>query len=264
MPKVLFCGLKNEYGKVERGVSYEFTNFYETLQRMNGVDVDSFFFDIELEKAGSRELTNVRLEEKVEGSKPDLVFCFLFTNQLLPETIRRISQKTKTFNWFADDHWRYPLYSKYWAEFFTAISTTDSLAFRLYKKQGIKNVIKTQWAANHFLFKPQTQSAYQKTWEISFLGQNFGVRGQYLDFLKKNNIPVTGVGRGWEENYNSVQEMLNVFSFSKISLNFTETSYVGVFSFLKSFIKFLLTVDPTGKWVGWKLDNNFQDKNLSK
>ena len=144
MLKVLFCGLKNEYGKPERGVSYEYTNFFETLLRMQGVEASGFFFDEELKKAKNKAEINLRLEERVESEKPDLVFCFLFTDQLLPETICRISQKTKTFNWFADDHWRYSIFSKYWAPLFTAISTTDSLAYGKYKKQGIKNVIKTQ------------------------------------------------------------------------------------------------------------------------
>src|SRR6185437_7660583 len=135
--KVLFCGLKNEYGKPEAGPSFEYQNFFEVLNRMPGVEVGFFAVD-ELMRVHGRDAMNQQLLDRVKQEKPDLLFCFLFSEELKKEVIKEITEKTstKTFNWFADDHWRFPIFSKYWAPVFTAIGTTDSTAVGKYKKLG--------------------------------------------------------------------------------------------------------------------------------
>jgi spore maturation protein CgeB len=235
MLKVLFCGLKRDYGKPAAGLSFEYQNFYEVLKRMDNVQVDDFFFDEKMLEVG-RDVMNSLLIKTVEETRPDLLFCFLFTEELKKETIRYITTKTKTFNWFADDHWRLPIFSRYWAPLFTAVSTTDSQAVAKYKALGINNVIKTQWAANTFLYQPQTPPLIPPldkggrggvdNYDITFVGKNYGNRAGYFEALKAANLPAEGYGSGWPNGRVDFAQMLEIFSFSKINLNFTESPYV--------------------------------------
>ncbi|MBI5530084.1 MAG: glycosyltransferase [Candidatus Doudnabacteria bacterium] len=229
MLRILFCGLKNEYGNAKKGLSFEHKHFFGTLQNMPGVEVQSFPFDEIMAQVGREEMNN-QLIRRVEVEKPDLLFCFLFTDEIKKETISHITKntKTKTFNWFGDDHWRFPIFSRFWAPLFTLVSTTDGQAYRKYLAAGIKNIIKTQWAANNYLYSPQAPSLNNGKYFITFYGQKYGNRGDYIQNLKEAGLPAEGIGRGWGNTEGSdIQEMLNIYSFSKINLNFTETPYYG-------------------------------------
>lgn len=259
MYKILFCGLKNEYGKKKLGLSFEYQNFYEVLNRMEGVEASLFPIDEEIEQFG-REEANNRLIKQVEEKKYDLLFCFLFTEELKKETISYITNKTstKTFNWFADDHWRFPVFSKYWAGLFTAISTTDSQAMAKYKTLGIKNVIKTQWAANTHLYTPSNEALNPGIYNISFVGKNYGQRESYITSLQKAGLPAQGFGSGWEAGRVDFQKMLDIFSYSKINLNFNESSPWSLKSFAKSFAKLFISKElGKYKFTGFNLLNNF-------
>jgi spore maturation protein CgeB len=231
MLKVLFCGLKYEYGKPTAGLSFEYQNFYEVLRQMPGVEASLFAMDEKMTEVG-RDAVNAYLIKEVEDKKPDLLFCFLFTEEIKKETIQHITAKTttKTFNWFADDHWRFPIFSRYWAPLFTMVSTTDSEAVDKYHKAGIRNVIKTQWAANTFMYKPQiladSNADVREGYGITFVGKNYGNRGEYIEALKAASLPAVGYGGGWDGGRVRQEEMLAIFSQSKINLNFTESPYM--------------------------------------
>ncbi len=229
MVKVLFCGLKNEYGNPKRGLSFEYQNLFDSLAHMEDVSAELYASDEIMSRIGRDEMNN-QLIKKVETEKPDLLFCFLFTDEIKKETIEYITKntKTKTFNWFGDDHWRFSNFSKYWAPLFTLVSTTDSSAFENYKKLGIGNVIKTQWAANHFLYKPQDPKKNSGEYAATFLGQNYGLRSNYVSQLQSAGIPIKAFGWGWPDGGVDDETKLNIFSFSKINLNFTETPDYGV------------------------------------
>jgi len=204
-----------------------------------------FAIDEKIE-AGGREKMNEELIKLVQIQKPDVLFCFLFTEELKKETIDSITRKTstKTFNWFADDHWRFEIFSKYWAPHFTLVSTTDSEALSKYHRAGIKNVIKTQWAANTFLYQPQNNAEFNAQqrgiYGITFVGKNYGNRGKYISFLKNSQLPAEGYGSGWEKGRVSQEQMLEFFSNSKINLNFTESPYLGFMNKLKFMSKLFL------------------------
>ncbi len=258
--KVLFCALKNEYGKPEAGQSFECKHFLHTLQHMPGIEVRHFGFD-EIMREHGRDRMNEMLIEAVGAWQPDVLFCFLFTEEIKKETIRHITQhtKTKTFNWFGDDHWRFYVYSQFWAKEFTLVSTTDGKAYREYHKAGIQNVLKTQWAVNHFLYKPQDSALNKGTYDITFYGQKYGNRPDYIEALVKAGLPAQGIGRGWGNTSGAdVQEMLNIYSFSKINLNFTETPYFGFKKKLNLLAK-LFVKKELGKY---SLNLNFPILNL--
>jgi len=227
--KILYVSIKYDYGKLERGYSSEHYNFYDALVKMDNKkhQVVYFPFDEIMAKIGRDEM-NAKLLETVRAEKPELCFFCLFTDEIKKETIRKISQNknTITFNWFTDDHWRFVNFSKYWAPLFNWVSTTDSQAPEKYKKLGYKNVIKTQWACNHFLYKRQeTRDRRQETrYDVSFVGQAHSNRKEIIEKIKKAGINIECFGAGWPAGRVSQIEMIKIFSQSKINLNFTESS----------------------------------------
>ncbi|MDR3642611.1 MAG: glycosyltransferase [Candidatus Doudnabacteria bacterium] len=245
--KILFCGLKYEYGKPSAGLSFEYQNFYQVLNSMPGIDCSLFAVDEKMLEGG-REAMNALLIKEVELTSPDLLFCFLFTDEIKQKTIEHITNrtKTKTFNWFADDHWRLPIYSRYWAPLFTMVGTTDSRAPARYAAYGIKNVVKTQWAANVSLFRHvgELENRGIGSCDITFVGKNYGKRGKYISGLKSTGLPARGFGKGWDGGIVSQQTMLEIFSQSKINLNFTESYFTWTNQLAK-----LLFKKNRGRWA---------------
>ncbi len=240
--KVLFCALKNEYGDPKRGRSWESKTFFDTLSNMHGVEAEHFPMDEIMRQVGRDEM-NSRLLREVREKKPDLLFCFLFTEEIKKETIRYITRNTttKTFNWFGDDHWRVPVYSRFWAPLFTIVSTTDSKAMEAYKSLGISNVIKTQWGANPFLYKPEDLNADAGKFNITFLGQKYGKRLAYIDALKAEGLPAEGWGTGWPTGgVFDPKDIRSLYAHSKINLNFSETPYYGFKKKLNLFAKLFI------------------------
>lgn len=219
--RILYIGMKYEYGKKELGYSFEHYNFYDSLAKMSNNEIIYFPFDkIILEKG--RDRMNKELLEVVQKEKPDLCFFFLFGDEIKKQTIKKITQEnTTTFNWFADDHFRFYNFSKYYAPLFHWVSTTDSQAIKKYNKIGYKNVIKTQWACNQFLYKP---SNLGKIYDVSFIGQPHSDRRKVVDKIKKAGINIKCRGNGWEAGRVSQDEMIKIFSQSKINLNLTKSS----------------------------------------
>lgn len=257
--KILFCGLKYEYGKPHLGLSaIEYSTFYETLRRMPGVECEFFGMDEKIAEVG-RGVVDAELVKTVEEKKPDLLFCFLFTDQIKKETIEYITKKTKTktFNWFADDHWRFPIYSRFWAPVFTLVSTTDSQALAKYRAWGIDNVVKTQWAANLAVYQPQDEAKNRGQYQITFVGANYGNRSRYLETLKSKGLPAEGYGNKWPAGRVSQGQMLEIFSFSKINLNFTETPYMTPKDRLKVFVK--LFVEKRGEKYAFNAHHFFDN-----
>ncbi len=248
MIKVLFAALKYDYGRPEAGLSVEHTNFYHCLKQMEGVEAEFYSVDENTLEVGRDEM-NKRLVKAVEDKKPDLLFCYLLSEEIKKETIEYITKKTKTktFNWFADDHWRIPIFSKFWAPLFTSVSTTDSEAIEKYKSYGINNVIKTQWGANPFFYFLQDPSKNPGNLDVTFVGARYGVRSNYVQNLQEQNIPVKAFGSGWNEGRVNHQKMLEIFSYSKINLNFSETYFRGLNAQLKMFVK-LFIAKELGKY----------------
>jgi spore maturation protein CgeB len=218
---VLYVGLKYDYGEPARGPSFEQTNFWHTLSCMKEIRLSSFFFD-EVMREDGREEMNRRLSIAVDTVRPDVCFVALFTDEIMPETIQAIgSRGIATVNWFSDDHWRFDSFSRYWGPLFSWVVTTDGRAVEKYREIGCERVILSQWACNHFLYKP---SNVLQDYEVTFVGQVHSSRKEYIRSLRDAGIDVRCWGRGWEQGRMSQEEMIKLYSRSKINLNFTESS----------------------------------------
>lgn len=155
----------------------------------------------------------------VESFKPDLIFCCMTGNaQMAPyepwEEIEKetLSGRTKTFNWFCDDTWRFENFTKEVCNKFTVCSTPEPKYVQKYKDIGYSNVIVGPWHSN-IDFHP---IALQKDLDVSFCGVPNEDRVQYSKLLLNNGI-------NFHYHYGLTHEdMLYSYSRSKIGLNFSK------------------------------------------
>jgi spore maturation protein CgeB len=249
--KILFCALKYDYGMPERGLSFEYHNFYEPMSAM-GHQVEMLDMGA-IGRAGAPGSVDRGFLDAVTRSRPDLVFTFLAGDELSAQAIAEVTEAgIPTLNWFADDHWRFEDFTRRYARSFGWVATTARSALPKYTALGCRNVIKTQWAAAHDRYRP---SGSPPAVDVSFVGQVYGDRRQVVEDLRRDGVPVQTWGTGWAvrrwhrvagqrpplrrlggarwlhyaeaSTRCSQEEMIEIFSSSRINLNFTEASQGG-------------------------------------
>jgi len=222
--RILYVAMKYDYGFPVRGYSFEHWNFYDSLMHM-GHEVIYFDFKSLYNELG-RKAMNDRLWQVVREEAPELLFCVLFEEELDKDVVRRISRETDTLtlNWFCDDHWRFESFTRHWAENFNWVVTTASSAVPKYAAMGYKNVIKSQWGLNHFLYR---RFEIPLRYGVSFVGQPHGNRWAIIDGLRRAGVDVHTWGLGWESGRLEQDEMIRVFNQSRINLNLSNASTSG-------------------------------------
>jgi spore maturation protein CgeB len=219
--RILYVGMKYDYGKPVQGYSFEHYNFYHSLFNM-GHEILYFDFMTLMQEHG-KEWMNRRLLDVVEAEKPDLMFTVLFTEELDKTGIRTISENTDTvtLNWFCDDHWRFDNFSRHWASCFNWVITTAKSALPKYREIGYKNVIKSQWGCNPFLYR---KINLPLKYDVTFVGQPHGDRRRTIQLLREAGIDFRAWGIGWDSGRLSQEEMIRVFNQSRINLNLSNAS----------------------------------------
>jgi spore maturation protein CgeB len=219
--RILYAAMKYDYGQPEQGVSFEHCNFYDSLAHM-GHDILYFDFMTLLKKHG-RESMNRRLAEVAKTERPDLMFSVLFKDELEASTLREVADRygVATLNWFCDDHWRFDAYTSRWAPCFQWVVTTAESALPKYAALGYRNVIKSQWACNQFMYR-KTEMAPR--YDVTFVGQPHGNRRHVIQALRKAGINVQVWGNGWESGRISQEDMIKVFGLSRVNLNLANSS----------------------------------------
>jgi spore maturation protein CgeB len=238
--KAFYAGIRFDHYDPRRQRSFEYTNFYLALKDIAGVEVLEFPLDRILEVG--KQKFNEELLESVKREKPDVLFVFMYTDELEPAVLREIREttNTKTIAWFADDYWRFWNYSRHWAPYFSYAVTTSPEAVDWYAKAGITNVIKSQWACSPEFLHPTPYTPHPtQDINVSFVGQYKPARAKIVGALRNKGIMVEAYGFGWPSFAKastdakaladksegkpggklSQEEMLNVISRSKINLN---------------------------------------------
>jgi len=77
-------------------------------------------------------------------------------------------------------------------------------------------------AANPDIFKPLNVPF---KYDVSFIGAKYGKRPEYIKYLRENEIDVHAFGFGWNEGGIKSEEMINIYSQSKINLGFGGIGY---------------------------------------
>jgi spore maturation protein CgeB len=246
--KILYVAAKYDYGIPARGYSFEHFNFYETL---TGMGHEIVYFDfLSIFQQEGREGLSRKLLDAVDEHVPDLMFTFLFQDQFDPEVLRSITKRGKpvTFNWFADDHWRFDNFTKHWAPLFSFVSTTDIEALPKYRAIGYDRALLSQWAANPRIYQKKN---LPPDCDVSFVGQSYGDRPSVMKRLSTSGIPVTVRGAGWNlrrwhayarrarllparrleaisnETRIDQEGMIELFNTSRINLNLSTSSQSG-------------------------------------
>lgn len=214
--KILFVDLQYDYGQKGRGLNQIGENGFRAEFLRLGHRVETFYYDDFLDK---RDTLQVELLAKAEASEPDLIYFILFGDQFEIETLRKLGEKSKTINWFGDDQWRFESFTKKYAPYFSYCITTDPFSVSKYLAIGC-NVILSQWAALSDEMLPEPTS-YEL--DVSFVGGFHSVRKWFVDELGSAGIRVHTFGHGWPNGAVSLNEMLRIFTTSKINLNLSNS-----------------------------------------
>jgi spore maturation protein CgeB len=219
--RVFFVKSKYDYGDRARGLSFEENNFLHTLIH-SGHEVFAFDPLFTMKKYGKKMMNRI-LREAVYRWSPDIVFFVLFKDEIEFETLLEIRDvmKIKTLNWFTDDHWRFESFSRYYAPCFSYIVTTYKPAFEKYREIGYENVIVSQWACNHFLYRKLDLPC---KYDVTFIGQPHGDRPKVIKKIINSGIRVDTFGFGWPTGIVSTFEMIKIFNQSKLNLNLSNAS----------------------------------------
>jgi spore maturation protein CgeB len=218
---VLYAGIRYDYGKKNWGLSYEHYQFYYSLLNM---DYSLIYFDYDTikQKFGAKKMSRM-LREVVYLYHPDILFYFHFHDWIDHGVWKEISDETptKTIIMLADDHWRYEETRPLW-KLFNLVVTTDSEGFEKRRKEGFTNVLLTQWACNHFLYR---NLGLPRIYDVSFVGRCYGKRQSFVNTLREHGINVATFGLGWENGGRVSQaDLIRIYNESKISLNISFAS----------------------------------------
>tara|TARA_R100001510_G_C7564464_1_gene143278 strand:- start:38 stop:757 length:720 start_codon:yes stop_codon:yes gene_type:complete len=118
------------------------------------------------------------------------------------------SGRTKTFNWFCDDTWRFDNFSSVACRAFTVCSTPEPSYVTRYRQLGYSNIILGNWHADVDCF-PNIKFADKLT-QLSFIGTPNPYRKSFFDNTDVNVEYLFGL---------SQQELFKAFSNSKMSIN---------------------------------------------
>ena len=154
----------------------------------------------------------------IKAFKPDLIFsCMTGDPHITPyepwdEIIEETnSGRTKTFNWFCDDTWRFDSFSSKVCASFNVCSTPEPSYIQKYKDIGYNNILLGCWHINKDTY-PNTLFE-EKNIDLLFMGNPTSSRRQFLRIAEKNNISITNI-------YGvSHEEMLEYYSKSRIGIN---------------------------------------------
>lgn len=218
---VLYVGIKYDYGNRDWGLSYEHYNFYHALLNV-GYSLIYFDYDRLNQKYGNKK-TSQMLRETVYYYQPDILFYYHFHDWIEHRIWKEISKElpTKTIIGLGDDHWRYEETRPVW-KLFNLVVTTDGKGHERRKGEGFNNVFLSQWACNHFMYKNLN---LPKIYDVSFVGQCYGERENFVNILKRKGINITTFGHGWENSSRVSQaDLIRIFNQSKISLGISLAS----------------------------------------
>lgn len=179
-----------------------------------------------------REVNSSRLLELVgeESQGIDIVMGQMWANSITAESLNKIrSQGIVVINIAMDDklpdHWKRSKSGTFTGSIglSTAVDltlNTFSDAVRRYNSIGA-NCIYWPLASSAEIFNESKQKEY----DVSFVGSNYGYRGQIITALKKKGINVAAFGPGFESGMISATKTADIFSKSKIILGMGHISY---------------------------------------
>lgn len=215
--KVLLVASLHAHGDKSLGSTYEYYNFQQPLEQTVDAVVPFDFMD-ELRAHGRAEM-NQKLLNTVKRERPGVVIVVPHTDQFIPEVVDEINRHTITIGYFFDDMWRVK-YSRFWAERFTYITTSDVNGILKFRDAGYTNVIYSPFACNNRFYVKRN---LPKKYDVSFVGQYSPYRAWCLQQLRRAGILVHVWGVRWKGGFLNYEGMVDVFNQSRINLNLSNS-----------------------------------------
>jgi spore maturation protein CgeB len=218
--KILCVFGRHQYGDVSRGLSTEYAAFVPALRRLGHEVVHFDSWDRSLYE-DFYEL-NQDLLKTVSRENPQVMLAVQLNYEIWVETLEIIRNRTDTATicWTTDDSWKYREVSRFVGKAYHAMTTTYEAVLPLYRRDGIRHVLLTQWAANADSLMPPLAS--QKcTYPVTFIGAAHGNRKYRVDRLKRQGVPIACFGHGWPSGPIASEDIGRIMRASVISLNFS-------------------------------------------
>ncbi len=244
--KIVFIGYQYPYGNKSFGKSLDVEIFVDSLSEANNRNVDSFYLDEYLDKETSKSL-NDDIKKYCSNINPELIVFNLINNELDKTILSYLKKQYKTLNWFGDDQWRYDIFSKEMAKYFTYQITTDKFSVQKYLNDGYPNVILSQWGGVKVSDVDLNQDI-KHLYDVSFIGAYSPVREWVIEYLISNGVNVKCFGFNWPSGPIESQEMIEKFKQTKINLNlsnsvnndidFLKYNFVNLLKSFKHLLKF--------------------------
>ncbi len=214
--RILYVGMRNEYGDPARGPSFEEMNFRGALEAM-GHDLTAFDFMTRGLERGFEQMRE-DLVELAGRCEADLIFAFPFSTELDAPTIEDAGQAAgcPTVGWFADDHWRFAELTRRLAPAFDLCVTTDADSVARYGELAGTRVLLSQWACNQHVYRPSGDGLAH---EVTFVGQPHGERREMAARIARAGHEIECWGFGWPNGALDHAAMVEVFSTSRVNLN---------------------------------------------
>lgn len=220
--KILCVFGRYNYGDPTRGDGYEYTNFLPALRAL-GHDVS--FFD-SWGRSAYRDFAelNRAFLKQVERDRPDVVLCVLMGYELWTDTLDVIRSRglATVLNWGTDDSWKYEQFTRFIAPHFDWCATTYPDALGKARREGVDNIVLTQWAASRgHLIEPLP--AHRCTYQVTFVGSAYGNRRKWINRLRTKGIQVHCFGHGWPSGPVASGDLPRIYRESVLTLNFGDS-----------------------------------------
>lgn len=195
-------------------------NHYEPIKYLFPNTIRYNYYE-RIHKIG-RDKMNIELLNFVEKERPDYIFYITYQDQIKLNTLLKIKKLGAIIiGWFSDDQWRFDNFSREISPYLDFQITTSSVAFEKYKQLHFHPIL-CQWGANQRFYV--NKNIRRKKYDISFVGQKYGIRGRFIEGLIERGIKISTFGRGWSGHI-SFNDMIDIFNLSKINLTISASSF---------------------------------------
>ncbi len=237
--KILYCGLLYSYGELAKGKSYEHYNLEAGVRQCveQGLfEADYFYPDEECRQHGKRQADS-RFLRLVQQGGYDAIFHVAFNESIdLPAQALKVARLMgiKTIEWDCDASWRFANFIMNRKDRYSHFVTTHSVTVPWYNQFGMQ-VVRSQWGGSPLY---QADPDVEKQYDVVFVGQKHGIRGEFVQTLIDRGIDVHLWGEYWDgfpnwHGYGSFEDILLAFQRGRICLNISNPSVQGTLPQIK-------------------------------
>ena len=224
--KILCVFGKHQYGDPSRGLGTEYAAFVPSLKNLGHEVIHFESWDRRFYPDFA--VLNKHLLATIKRESPHVMLAVQLNYEIWTETLKIIKDHSSvaTICWTTDDSWKYREVSRFIGKAYHAMTTTYPETIPFYHRDGIFNVLLTQWATNGANLNPPLE-AKKCIHPVIFVGAAYGNRKQQIKHLKSLGVAVACFGYGWPSGPVPSQDIPKIMRGSVISLNFSNASGKG-------------------------------------